>query len=201
MWPKLLAVALVCSCTIGSAQSGDAAWRTELDAYWAHLDAEFKDSVQTPLPKEERAGFKGLDRFPADPAYRIKARFEAKEGPVFGMLTNSDREPKYRSVGVLHFELEGRPQQLTVYQNIALSQLPDYVNYLFVPFTDLTNGETTYGGGRYIDLQGPLDKEVELDLNRAYNPYCAYGGNYSCPIPPQENHLEVPVMAGVRKFH
>ena len=201
MLRNLLAVAFVCAWTIGSGQSGDGAWRTELDAYWAHLDLEFKDSVQTPLPKAERAGFKGLERFPADPAYRVKARFEAKEGPVFGMLTNSDREPKYRSVGVLYFELEGRPQQLTVYQNIALSQLPDYVNYLFVPFTDLTNGETTYGGGRYIDLQGPLGAEVELDLNRAYNPYCAYGGNYSCPIPPQENHLEVPVMAGVRKFH
>lgn len=197
----LLVAAFVCAWTVGSAQADDAVWRAELEAYWAHLDAEFKDSVQTPLPKAERAGFKGLERFPADPAYRIQARFEAQEGAVFGMRTNSDREPKYRSVGVLHFELEGRPQRLTVYQNIALSQLPDYVNYLFVPFTDLTNGETTYGGGRYIDLQGPLGGKVELDLNRAYNPYCAYGGNYSCPIPPQENHLEVSVLAGVRKFH
>lgn len=197
----LLVAVCVCAWTVGSAQADDAVWRTELEAYWAHLDTEFKDSVQTPLPKDERAGFMGLERFPVDPAYRIQARFEAKKGPVFGMRTTSEREPKYRSVGVLHFELEGRPRQLTVYQNIALSQLPEYVNYLFVPFTDLTNGETTYGGGRYIDLQGPLGQEVEFDLNRAYNPYCAYGGNYSCPIPPVENHLEVSVKAGVRKFH
>jgi hypothetical protein len=186
---------------MGMAQHGQEAWRTGLEAYWAHIDSTFKDSVQTPLPKSERAAFTGLDRFPVDPSYRLSARFEAKEGPVFGMLTTSEREPKYKSVGTLRFELDGREQQLTVYRNIALSQLPDYVNYLFVPFTDATNGETTYGGGRYIDLEGPLGGTVELDLNKAYNPYCAYGGNYSCPIPPMENHLEVPVKAGVRKFH
>jgi uncharacterized protein (DUF1684 family) len=183
------------------AQRDQDAWRTELEAYWAHMDSTFKDSVQTPLPKTERAGFTGLDRFPVDAAFRLSARFEAKEGPEFGMLTTTEREPKYMSVGTLRFQLDGREQQLTVYRNIALSQLPDYVNYLFVPFTDATNGETTYGGGRYIDLEGPLGERVELDLNKAYNPYCAYGGNYSCPIPPMENHLEVAVKAGVRKFH
>lgn len=70
-----------------------------------------------------------------------------------------------------------------------------------MPFTDLTSGEESYGGGRYLDLDGPLGEEVELDLNRAYNPYCAYGGAYSCPIPPPENHLEVAVRAGVMKYH
>ena len=104
-------------------------------------------------------------------------------------------------MGTLHFTLNGTDEQLTVFQNIDLSRLEDYRNYLFVPFTDLTNGEQTYGGGRYLDLEGPLGDTVELDFNRAYNPYCAYGGRYSCPIPPQENHLEVSVEAGVLKHH
>lgn len=183
------------------AQPAGGNWRSELDTYWAKIDSAYSDTVHSPLPKEERLHFTGLERFPADPKYRVKAQFRSAEGPVFGMKTSTTREPKYRSVGALHFTLDGKEQVLTVYKNIDLSRLPDYVNYLFVPFTDLTSGEESYGGGRYLDLDGPLGEEVELDLNRAYNPYCAYGGAYSCPIPPPENHLEVAVRAGVMKYH
>jgi len=196
-----LFVAFLGLCTGAMAQPDERSWRTSLDLYWAKIDSAYKDTVHSPLPKEERKAFVGLQRFPPDPAYRVKARFEPKEGPVFGMKTTSDREPKYRSVGTLHFTLGGQLEQLTVYRNIDLSQLPDYKNYLFIPFTDLTSGETTYGGGRYLDLDGPLGSEVEVDFNRAYNPYCAYGGAYSCPIPPLENQLEVSVAAGVLKYH
>ena len=116
------------------------------------------------------------------------------------MRTSGTRTPSYRSMGTLTFRLGGAERHLTVYQNIDLVRNPTYANHLFVPFTDLTNGETTYGGGRYLELEGPLGETVDLDLNRAYNPYCAYGGAYSCPIPPAENHLEVAVEAGVKAF-
>ena len=197
----LLGLVLLCASSGAIAQSGDKAWQAGLESYWAKIDSAYADTLHSPLPLEERKGFTALHRFPVDVAYRVKARFVALEGPVFGMKTTSDREPKYQSIGVLHFQLEGKEQQLTVFRNVDLSRLPDYVNYLFVPFTDLTNGEATYGGGRYLDLEGPLGAEVDLDFNRAYNPYCAYGGRYSCPIPPQENHLPVPVRAGVLKYH
>lgn len=190
-----------CIWTRGSAQIGEVGWQKELDTFWAKIDSAYSDTLHSPLPKEERKGFIALGRFAADPAFRVKARFVAQDGPVFGMKTTSQREPQYQSIGILHFVLDGKEEQLTVYRNVDLSRLPEYVNYLFVPFTDLTNGESTYGGGRYIDLQGPLKQEVELDFNRAYNPYCAYGGAYSCPIPPMENHVEVAVQAGVLKYH
>lgn len=180
---------------------GDEKWMAGLDRYWAEIDSAYRDTLHSPLPKEDRPGFVNLPRFAADRAFRVTARFVAQEGEVFGMKTSTEREPKYRSVGTLHFTLNGTDEQLTVFQNIDLSRLEDYRNYLFVPFTDLTNGEQTYGGGRYLDLEGPLGDTVELDFNRAYNPYCAYGGRYSCPIPPQENHLEVSVEAGVLKHH
>jgi uncharacterized protein (DUF1684 family) len=191
----------VCVAGPGSAQPKEQAWRVALDAYWAEVDSTYRDTLHSPLPKLDRKDFEALERFPVDPAYRVLARFESFEGPVFGMKTSTEREPKYRSVGTLHFMLAGVEEQLTVYKNIDLSRLDEYRNYLFVPFTDLTNAEATYGGGRYIDLEGPLGEEVELDFNRAYNPYCAYGGAYSCPIPPLENHLELPVRAGVLKYH
>lgn len=183
------------------AAQSDKEWLAGLDRYWAAIDSAYRDTLHSPLPKEDREGFTALPRFVADRSFLVTARFEPRTGEVFGMKTSTEREPKYQSVGLLHFTLDGTEQQLTVYRNIDLSRLDDYRNYLFVPFTDLTNGETTYGGGRYLDLEGPLGDAVELDFNRAYNPYCAYGGRYSCPIPPPENHLEVAVRAGVLRHH
>lgn len=183
------------------AAQDDTSWSAALEVYWAGVDSAYRDTLHSPLPKEDRKDFTSLPRFAADPAYRISARFHPLLGEVFGMKTSTEREPKYRSVGTLHFDMAGATHRLIVYQNIDLSRLDDYRNYLFVPFTDLTNGESTYGGGRYLDLEGPLVGTVELDFNRAYNPYCAYGGHYSCPIPPAENHLGVAVRAGVLKHH
>lgn len=199
--PRCCSLVLLLFPLLALAQPSEQTWRAELDLYWAKIDSAYRDTLHSPLPKVERAGFTTLERFPVDPAFRVQARFEAAQGEVFGMKTTSEREPKYQSIGRLHFTLGGKEQHLTVYRNIDLSRLPDYKNYLFVPFTDLTNGESTYGGGRYLDLDGPLGDSVVLDLNKAYNPYCAYGGAYSCPIPPPENHLEIPVTAGVKKFH
>jgi len=72
---------------------------------------------------------------------------------------------------------------------------------LFLPFTDLTNGTVSYGGGRYIDLKIPEEEDaIVIDFNTAYNPYCAYSPRYSCPIPPEENHLEIEIPVGVKQY-
>ena len=98
---------------------------------------------------------------------------------------------------VTFFKLKGKKFKLNVYQSQDLSRKPEYADYLFLPFTDNTNGLTTYGGGRYIDLKLPLEKTVTLDFNKAYNPYCAYSKNYSCPIPPASNDLDISIPVGV----
>ncbi|MDX9749734.1 MAG: DUF1684 domain-containing protein [Flavobacteriales bacterium] len=182
------------------AQGVDPGWAQALESYWAAKDVVFSDPQKSPLPPAARADFTGLERFPAHIGHRVEARFTAAAGKAFNMPTTGSRRPLYQSVGTLHFSLEGKPLQLTVYKNLELADDPRYADHLFVPFTDLTNGETTYGGGRYLDLVGPLGERVELDFNRAYNPYCAYGGRYSCPIVPMENHLEVAVRAGVKAY-
>ena len=182
------------------AQTPDPVWVDSLDAYWGRMNAEYRDSTTTPLPPEARAYFTELERFAPDARFRVTATFKAKLGKEFQMRTTTDRMPTYQPVGTLEFRLAGKKLRLTVYRNPQLSAKPEYANYLFVPFTDLTNGEATYGGGRYLDLTGPLGSTVELDFNKAYNPYCAYGGKYSCPLPPAENHLRVAVTAGVKAF-
>ncbi|MBK9175291.1 MAG: DUF1684 domain-containing protein [Flavobacteriales bacterium] len=184
----------------GHAQESEQAWRDSLSAYWERINADYRDPGHSPLLPKDREHFTELERFGPDARFRVMAIFKAKAGKPFGMKTTTDRLPEYEAVGQLRFTVAGRKERLTVFRNIDLSKKVEYVNHLFVPFTDLTNGDSTYGGGRYIDLNGPLGASVELDFNRAYNPYCAYGGRYSCPIPPMENHLEVRIEAGVRAF-
>lgn len=98
----------------------------------------------------------------------------------------------------MKFTLNGKALELNVYQSRKNYQTD---KRLFLLFTDLTSGNESYGGGRYIDLRIPDDDEVILDFNKSYNPYCAYNYNYSCPIPPAENHLDISVKAGVKKPH
>lgn len=175
-------------------------WADSLQAYWDRINTEYRDPEHSPLLPEDRMHFTQLERFQPDERFRVMATFKSKSGEPFGMPTTTDRRPQYEAVGLLRFKLRGRKEHLTVYRNIELSKRAEHVNYLFIPFTDLTNGETTYGGGRYLEMTGPLGRRVEIDFNRAYNPYCAYGGRYSCPIPPAENHLELLVEAGVKAF-
>ena len=65
---------------------------------------------------------------------------------------------------------------------------------------DSTNGEASYSGGRYVDMRIPSSSKVVLDFNKAYNPYCAYSGKYSCPLVPVENHLDLEIEAGVKAY-
>ncbi|MBL7962882.1 MAG: DUF1684 domain-containing protein [Flavobacteriales bacterium] len=191
---------LVWALLLTAAVQAQDAWRDSLEAYWERINAAYRDTAHSPLKPEDRAVFTALERFPIDPAYRVQARFKPAKSPVpFTMRTTTQRQPVYVAYGTLEFKLNGRKCRLTVYRDAV--PRPGLETHLFLPFTDATNGEETYGGGRYMDLAAPLGATVELDFNRAYNPYCAYGGRYSCPIPPKENHLPVAVRAGVLKFH
>lgn len=175
-------------------------YEAELTAYRDSVNTAFADPETSILSEEDRKQFEGLPYFPVDTTYRVEARFERiSNGEVFEMKTTTDRLPKYRPYGTLYFTLNGKDLELTVYQNIELMRNPVYRDYLFIPFTDLTNGESTYGGGRYLECSAKaLDANPVLDFNYAYHPYCVYSKKYSCPIPPAENHLEVPIEAGVR---
>ncbi|MFZ1688448.1 MAG: DUF1684 domain-containing protein [Flavobacteriales bacterium] len=184
---------------MGSAQDSTA-WRDSVNAYWMRMDAEFADSLESPLKPADRAHFSHLQRFAPDRSYWVEASFTAAQDPVpFAMKTSTTRLPMYKVHGTLTFTLNNQDFTLPVYEDAVPN--PAYPGHLFLPFTDLTNGEETYGGGRYLDLQAPLGATVVVDFNRSYNPYCAYNDRYSCPIPPIENHIDAQVRAGVLKYH
>ncbi|MGB3605832.1 DUF1684 domain-containing protein [Psychroserpens sp.] len=165
------------------------------------INAEYKDATTSPLKDKDLKNFKGLEFFKFDSTYVIKASFKrTPDETVFKMKTTTDRLPDYVKFGELSFELKGRVHQLNVYQNQGLIKDSEYEDYLFLPFLDLTNGEESYGGGRYIDLTVPDGNTLIVDFNSAYNPYCAYNEKYSCPIVPRENYLDVKIRAGVKAF-
>ena len=166
------------------------------------LNLEFADAAKSPLTEKDRAEFKGLDFFPIDKAFIVEAKFiKSKNEKSFKMKTTTDRMPLYVKYGEVSFTINGENFKLNVYQNLELIKRPGFKKHLFLPFSDLTSGNETYGGGRYIDLEIPKGKTITIDFNQAYNPYCAYNPKYSCPIVPAENELLTNVNAGVKKFH
>jgi uncharacterized protein (DUF1684 family) len=170
---------------------------TEIEDFRADKDSFFRDHPQSPLLPEQRAAFEGLSYFPEDDALLIRAPLTTDgvdtDEPIV-MQTTTGGEQTYRRAGIVRFEVNGESTQVTLFSS------PD-MHELFLPFRDATSGHETYGAGRYLEVEPPDESgEVAVDFNHAYNPYCAYNPEWSCPIPPGENWLRVPIRAGERTF-
>jgi len=170
--------------------------------FQAELNKSYADSLKSPLMKEILKQFKGLDFYPIDEKYIVEAIFiRTKKEKSFKMKTTTSRTPLYKKYGELHFKIDDKAFKLNVYQNVDLKKKLGYEDYLFLPFSDLTCGKESYIGGRYVDMKIQKGKTWTIDFNKAYNPYCAYNYEYSCPIVPLENDLDIEILAGVKKFH
>ena len=184
---------LVLGCSDGKQPlKGNTPWQREMNAL-------FKDASVSPLTDEDRKVFTGLDFFTVDSTYVTEAYLERTPASEFiDMKTTTGEVNRQRIYGIIHFKLKKVTHKLKVYQGEeALASLNNR-DYLFLPFFDDTNGETTYGGGRYIDLRIPDGDSLTIDFNKAYQPYCAYNERYSCPLVPRENYLPVKVEAGIK---
>lgn len=169
--------------------------------FQANLNEEFKNPESSPLPDRYRKNFKSLEFFEPDSNYVVKAKLVlTPEALPFLMPTTTDRKSEEIVYGIVHFKLNGKEHKLEVYQNTELMLQEAYKDYLFLPFTDETNGAETYEGGRYIDLSIPDGDTIVIDFNKAYNPYCVYNKKYSCPIVPSVNAMNTKVLAGVMDF-
>ncbi|MCW5517585.1 DUF1684 domain-containing protein [Muriicola sp. Z0-33] len=174
---------------------------SDILAFQHSLNEEFRNPETSPLPDKYRKNFKGLDFFPPDTNFRVKANLlRTPEAIPFMMPTTTDRKSEEVLYGIASFLLQGKRYELEIYQNLELMTEEGYEDYLFLPFLDTTNGEDTYSGGRYIDLAIPGGDDIVIDFNKAYNPYCAYNKKYSCPIVPKVNELNTAVVAGVKEF-
>ncbi len=146
---------------------------------------------------------KYLHFFAPDITYKVLANFEKiNDIQGFSMPTSTKKMQQFYKYGKISFKIKNRICQLFVYQSKDLMLTEKYANYLFIPFTDATNGVETYEGGKYLDItiQDIINNTIEIDFNKAYNPYCSYIGGYDCPVPPKENALEVSITAGEKKY-
>lgn len=189
---------------INSLCLGQSDYIQKIQNHRTKVDSSFGDTAKSILPPTDIDDFHGLHYYPIDEQYKVHATFKKKLGKPFEMQTSTARLPVYRKYGELRFKLDGRTFKLNVYQQIKGMENDSAINeYLFCPFRDQTNADSTYGGGRYLDfkMDEVLDKQVFVDFNLCYNPYCAYNNRYSCPIPPPENNLDIRIEAGVKKWH
>jgi len=180
--------------------------RPDASAYAAQLhqarrekNRAFRQSSTSPLAEAQKARFDSLKYYPANLAFAPDAAISRNAHPDTALIQMSDnRAEKYLRWGQARFEINQKPYQLGIYKKATGTD-----STLFVPFTDLTNGHETYGGGRYLDAAVPASDatEIKLDFNQAYNPYCAYNNEYSCPVPPADNRLQVAIPAGEKSFH
>ena len=174
-------------------------YQREVEAFQKELNEFYSNPEESPLYKEDIKSFQGHPFFPIDKTYRVNAKLTKIKNPKpFKMQTSTLREPTYVRYAYAEFKLKGDSYKLAIYRKLDESIKEDTDDHLFLPFTDLTNGLETYGGGRYIDLEVPEGNEIIIDCNKAYQPYCAYSYRYSCPVPPVENDLNLRIEAGVQ---
>jgi uncharacterized protein (DUF1684 family) len=143
---------------------------------------------------------KALDYFQPDLTFRVMASLEpVQQKQVRVLQTSTGEQERYLDYAWASFELQGKECKLLI---LEVMDMGPNRGKLFLAFADETSANETYGGGRYLDLKKvPAATSIELDFNKAYNPYCAYNENYSCPLPPRENLLNVAIRAGEKAYH
>jgi uncharacterized protein len=193
---RILYILLITCSAAASAQD----YQVSLQQHREEYKAEFLTYDRSPLKKED---LPYLSFFDGDTSLILTAQFTRTENASeFDMATYSGAVRKYIKYGDCTFYIKNLQHKLSLYQGVDLIKKPGYEDYLFLPFKDFTNGIESYGGGRYMDFKtGDIKNGILLiDFNKAYNPYCAYSDGYSCPIPPEENHLQIEIRAGEKKF-
>ena len=195
-------IALLTFCFLNVYSQEERTARDQIAQQRAKQLEEFNKRVFPRFTGKEKKQFHGLNYYPIDLKYRMKAKFIRVENqPMFKMKTTTDRLPEYQKYGEVHFVLDGQEFKLNVYQSPDVMKMPGYADYLFIPFTDKTNGNETYDVGRYLEFRIPQNEDVVIDFNQCYNPYCSYNNSFSCPIPPAENDLPIAIPVGEKKFH
>lgn len=178
--------------------------KTIVQQSYAEQIAEHQRHYMEEFIKDERApldegDLKHVHFYPANEEMKCDCDFRlTPDSKPFELSTYSGKTKPFRQYGIATCNIMGKNTDVHIYASLRTIAMPGYKDYLFLPFKDLTNGDDTYGGGRYIDLKtGDIKNgKVTIDFNKCYNPWCAYSDGYNCPIPPNENHFDLEIKAG-----
>lgn len=161
-------------------------------------DEMFRESSISPIPHDARPRFDGLRYYAPNQDFVVLATIERIRGNDTFLLPTTQSDDVRAAVreATLRFTVAGTPCSITAYRFVT-----NETNEWFAAFTDSTTGVETYSVGRYLELENAGNTEqLVIDFNKAYNPYCAYNSDYSCPRVPPENRLPVAIRAGERTW-
>ena len=170
----------------------------QLQQFRQSVDDFMQRHPQSPLDRKRRRTFTGLSYYPENPDLIVEVDVEPIESlEALHIPTSTGQDVPFTRWGKVSFQVNGQAATLTI--------LSDQSGGLFLPFRDATSGRETYGAGRYMDDHRPAIEYIgrnrlRLNFNYAYSPYCAYSADYSCPLPPRENWLSIPIEAGEKDF-
>jgi len=177
-----------------------------LTATQGKYTSQWKDFVWVVIQREDKVGvrfrnlkaktlleFKGIERFAVDPIWRVKAKVIPQDQNPLMIMNVLGQNTAQKHGGQLIFDIEGKTYRLDAIDEGGVR--------LFVAFADATSGKTTYGSGRFIELDKPdADGYTYIDFNKAYNPPCAFTEFATCPLPPPQNRLSIAIPAGEKKY-
>jgi uncharacterized protein (DUF1684 family) len=184
--------------SISGNEEGVTSYVAEIEKERQEQQVFMKSDPNSPFVLEKKE-FTSLKYFPVDSRYRIKADLEPIENKEVITLTTSDGlQQQYLQHAYALFEIDKQPCKLLI---LEVMQMGPQRGTLFLAFADATSAAETYGAGRYLSVKKVKGAStMEIDFNKAYNPYCAYVDNFSCPFPPRENMLKVAIRAGEKNY-
>lgn len=173
---------------------------SEIEKYHTDANKEFANPETSILDSLDVLSFTHLEFYPINLKYRVEAKLTyTPNAEPFLMKTSTSRTPEYVKYAKANFTLDGKDIEISIYKSTRPIEKPED-DYVFIPITDLTSGDGSYGGGRYLEVDVPTGDTMIIDFNFLYNPYCAYSHRWSCPVPPQENDILIRIEAGVKEF-
>ncbi len=189
----------LCSC--GEKYSADQEqYIKSIETERAEKDSIFGRATESPFANDKNTDFHPLNYYDVNPRFVFKSKlYNYNSNDTIKVYGTNGEERKALRYGYIKFIYSDKEFKLNVYK--GFSKNGD--EYYSIWFTDKTTGDETYGVGRYLDFELNPDPEHEytIDFNKAYNPYCAYSARYSCAVPTKEDHVELAILAGEKRFH
>lgn len=196
LYVMILLIAVIIFFSVSSGET-DSDYRSKVAEVRKERIGYLKTSKDSPFQQFDKK-FHPPSYFPIDPDYKVQARLERIQSIQRIPIQSSDGSTQfYNKFAYANFTLNGQTLKLLILKPSGFG-VP---NTYFTAFADETSTITSYGGGRYLDLEIGKSDKVEIDFNLAYNPYCAYTAEYSCPLPPAENILTIAIAAGEKDYN
>ena len=195
----LLLTLVACSCTKNYTHK-QKLYIAAIEKDRKDKDVAFKNEPDSPFNHKSKVHFEPLKYYDVDPSFVFQSKlyqYPVKDTiKVFGTKGEERRAVRF---GYVTFNYDKKDYKINVYKGTTRTG----EDYYSIWFTDKTTGDETYGVGRYLDFEYNPNPDFiyTVDFNLAYNPYCSYSPEYSCAIPLKEDHIDLAIKAGEKRFH